>query len=82
MGTMARNGGWGGPGGGALLTRQVVSINLWAGPRARPPGPAFFPFPSPLTLGRNAEEKRPTWEPLRAGKGGLRVRGQTSCLLL
>lgn len=39
------DGEWG-PGGGVPLTRQVVSINLWAGPRVRPPGWVPPPLPS------------------------------------
>lgn len=38
--------------GNGLLTGQVVSINLWAGPRVRGLGLCLsFPYLFPLTLG-------------------------------
>lgn len=40
--------------GGVRLTRQVVSINLWAEPRVRPAGSVLPPPPSALTQERNA----------------------------
>lgn len=71
-------------GGGVRLTRQVVSINLWAGPRGRPRlGPSSPPLCSPPALEKNAGGEAALGSGAGGpGKGGWWARGQPSCSLM